>query len=94
MSEVIWKFELRRWTIFLAVPQGARVLSAGAQGGDVVVWALCDPDAPKVRRLLAATPTGPPLPRAFHDAAFVATVQMADGLVFHVFDGGEASAGE
>jgi hypothetical protein len=56
---VIWKFTLRPWSIFVDIPAGAKVLSAGAQGDEVVAWALCDPDAPKVPRLLAAVPTGP-----------------------------------
>lgn len=86
---VVWKFELRPWSIFLDMPKDAVVISAGVQGNDVVAWALCDPNAPKVSRLVAAHPTGIPMPRAMTSARFVATVQMPDGLVFHVFDGGE-----
>jgi hypothetical protein len=86
---VIWKFPLRAWSIFLDMPKGAQILSAGAQGDDVVVWAECDPDAPKVSRMVAAAPTGHPLPPAYDGADFIGTAQMADGLVFHVFDGGE-----
>lgn len=89
---VVWKFELRPWSIFIDMPKGAVVISAGAQGTDVVAWALCDPDAPKVSRLVAAHPTGIPLPPAMTAARVVGTVQMADGLVFHVFDGGEESS--
>jgi hypothetical protein len=88
---VIYKFTLRPWTIFVDVPNGARVLSVGSQNGDVVAWVLCDPDAPKVSRSLAAYPTSVPLPYACNGTEFVGTVQMADGLVFHVFDGGERS---
>jgi hypothetical protein len=86
---VVWKFELRPWSVFMDVPEGATLLSVGAQRGDVVVWALCDPEARKVRRLLAAHPTGVELPRALRGTTFVGTAQMDDGLVFHVFDGGE-----
>lgn len=89
----VWKFELRPWSIFLDMPAHAEILSVGVQGEHptetAVVWALCDPDAPKVSRLVAAHPTGVPLPPAMHDAAFVGTVQIEGGLVFHVFDGGE-----
>lgn len=88
---VVWKFELRAWTIFQDVPKGAEILSAGAQGlGEhIVVWARCDPNAPKVSRALFAHPTGTPIGTAMRDAAFVGTVQLRDDLVFHVFDGGE-----
>lgn len=86
-GEVVWKFRLRPWTIFIDVPRGARVLSVGAQGPDVVAWLLCDPDAEYVARMLAAWPTGEVLPTAAEGAAFVGTVQMDDGLVFHVFEG-------
>lgn len=93
MAEVVWKYPLRPWSIFLDVPQGARILSCGAQGNDVVVWVLCDEDAPRVSRILAGHPTGSPLPPALRRAEFVGTAQMDNGLVFHVFDGG-ASEGD
>jgi hypothetical protein len=88
-TRLIWKFELPPWSIFIDIPQGATLLSAGIQGDDIVVWARCNPNAPKVSRMVAAHPTGVPFPPAYDDAEFLATVQMADGLVFHVFDGGE-----
>lgn len=86
---VIWKFELRPWSIFIDVPQGATLLAVGAQGAGVVAWFRCDPESPKMARHVAAYPTGVPLPKACADAEYVGTVQMQDGLVFHVFDGGE-----
>lgn len=88
-GEAIWKFELRPWSIFIDMPQGAKILSAGAQGDSIVVWALCDTEALKVQRLVSATPTGVMLPASYQGATFVGTVQMMDGLVFHVWDGGE-----
>jgi hypothetical protein len=86
---VIWKFPLRPWSIFLDVPRGARVLSVGAQDREVVAWATVDPDAPRRPRILSTVPTGAPVPPALKGAQFIGTVQMNDGLVFHVFDGGE-----
>jgi hypothetical protein len=86
---VVYKYPLRPWSIFLDIPQGARILSCGAQGSEVVVWVLCDPDAPRVGRIVAGHPTGVKIPPALKDAEFVGTAQMDDGLVFHVFDGGE-----
>lgn len=91
---VVWKFELRPWTIYLDVPRGAQLLHAGAQGQRGYVWALCDPDAEKVARMVFAHPTGPPLPPAGREASYVGTFTISDPdggppLVFHVFDGGE-----
>lgn len=86
---VIYKFALRPWSIFIDAPKGGILLAVGAQGDDVVAWFRCDPDAPKVSRHVAAYPTGVPLPEACANAEYVGTVQMHDGLVFHVFDGGE-----
>lgn len=90
VTRVIYKYELRPWTLFLDVPKGATVLSVGTQEPEsIVAWLLVDPDAPRVSRMLAALPTGVELPYAYEGTTFVGTVQMADGLVFHVFDGGE-----
>jgi hypothetical protein len=86
-ESVIWKFKLRPWTIFIDLPKDAQVLSVGAQGDDVVAWVRCDPWTDYEARLLAAHPTGVPIPPALLDAQFVGTVQMDDGLVFHVFYG-------
>ncbi|HTE62790.1 MAG TPA: hypothetical protein VK631_20715 [Solirubrobacteraceae bacterium] len=85
----MWKFELRPWSIFIDMPKGAELLSVGVQGETAVVWALCDPDAAKVSRLVAAHPTGPALPPALRGASYVGTVTVEDGIVLHVFDGGE-----
>lgn len=92
MSTVVWKFPLPVCSS-ADMPTGATVLSVGEQDADIVAWALCDPEAPKVSRLLTAHPTGAPLPPVLFGAAFVGTVQMESGLVFHVFDGGERSSG-
>jgi hypothetical protein len=93
MSEhVIWKFELRPWSVFLDVPQGAQLLRVGAQGNVSYVWALVDPDAPKVSRAIFAHPTGVPMPPGIRDPAYVGSFDIDEGdrpLVFHVFDGGE-----
>jgi hypothetical protein len=88
----IWKFDLRPHSIYIDIPKGARVLSTGAQGFEVVIWVLVDPEAMKVPRMVFAHPTGPDLPKILDErpgTEFIGTVQMDDGLVFHVFDGGE-----
>jgi hypothetical protein len=88
-SRLIWKFELHPYEPWVEMPKGATVLSAGAQGDEIVVWAHCNPNAPKVERWIGAFPTGGMLPSETAFAAFLATVQMSDGLVFHVYVGAE-----
>jgi hypothetical protein len=80
------------------MPRGAEVLSVGAQGDEIVVWAFVSYDdttkAPmeKVPRRLVAVSTGYVFAKD-EDAPkrdqFIGTVQMRDGLVFHIFDLGE-----
>jgi hypothetical protein len=65
-----------------------RVLSAGVQGDDIMVWAVHDDDAPERRVRVHVMGTGHPFVDA-PESSFVGTVFLG-GLVFHVFatDGG------
>ena len=69
------------------MPAGANVLAVGEQFGELVAWADVLPQASKVERLLVPVPTGDGPPE---DGAYVGTVQQANGLVWHVYDRGEA----
>lgn len=88
-ESVIWKFPVHDYSALHVLPRGAQVLSAGVQGDEIVVWILCDPSAPSVPRLLGTCRTGGALPVDLD--LFIGTVRMDNGLVFHVFDGGEPS---
>lgn len=85
MSETIWKFELApedRQSVIM--PRGARIISAGAQGDRICVWAVVDPLRATHPRGFLIVGTGHALNSEGWD--FVDTVQLADGaLVFHVF---------
>jgi len=79
--------------VAVEMPQDAQVLSAAWQGDsrDPVVWALVDPDRPKVMRTIAVVPTGPPLPDehpvSLGEARFIGTAQTLGGkFVAHFFD--------
>jgi hypothetical protein len=85
---VIWKFEVLPHGA--RMPAGARVLSVGTQGQGIYAWALCDPDQPEVERRLWPVSTGAGGSYWANEATFVGTVQMQGGLVFHIFDRGEA----
>ena len=76
------------------MPAGAEVLSVGVQQDVIVVWALVQIGHPPAIRRLVAVPTGYRCDDADAPtrAQFVGTVQIVDGLVFHIFDAGELPA--
>jgi len=83
----IYKYELvaDRGTSFVMMPIGARAISAGEQSGRLYVWAEACLSEPLEQRRFLVQPTGyidlPPMPLKFID-----TVQMQDGLVWHVYE--------
>ena len=90
----IWKFpipcELTRGGLLwnpafcISMPRGAKVLTAQAQFGMPVIWALVDPNAPVVERAFLMLGTGHDAPTAALE--YVGTIQLHDGsLVLHVF---------
>jgi len=83
---VIWKWTLGmtdRQT--LHIPMGARLLRVQVQGDYPRLWALCDPSAHSVPRILATYGTGAPVPD--NPGVYIDSYLVAhDALVFHVFD--------
>ncbi len=85
-AQIIWK-----WTwpegkgiATFSMPVGARVLSAREQIGSIALWAICDPNAPKMEREFALCGTGHAAPE---HANFIDTVFVNGGeLVFHIFE--------
>jgi predicted nucleotidyltransferase len=82
---VIYKYILRGVTTVVSLPASAKILSVGAQGEDIVFWALIDPDEAKSDFVFAVYGTGWEIPDDLDQQQFVGTVQRPDGLVFHVF---------
>lgn len=102
MSRTIWKYELRVTDVQrVPMPIGAKLLTAReqhvsarsevmAREADVpMLWALVDPDAIKVDRLIAIVGTGNPAPDENDHAVYVGTA-VCGPFVWHIFDGGEA----
>jgi hypothetical protein len=85
MSTVIYKYQVGP-NGATEMPRGAKILSTGFQQRNLFVWALVDPEAEHVVRLLHVEPTGGAPPSS--TAIFIGTVFL-DWLVFHVFDRGE-----
>jgi hypothetical protein len=86
----VWKFYLGmgpEQTITL--PKGAQVLSVGVQNDLMHLWALVDPDAPRVDKHFYVVATGEPCDYV-RGMKFCGVAMMRDGaLVFHVFEGSD-----
>lgn len=78
----IWKFALPLGETTIQAPTPLRIISVGQQDGQLVAWALIDPDQPPQQRHLYILGTGHPVPPEAHH--FHGTVQMPNGLVWHV----------
>lgn len=91
---VIWKYPVPIVDTFaLEMPKGAEVLTVQVQGGDAQMWALLDPDRPKVERCFRLLGTGHPLgvgEVSDRFGRYVGTFQIAGGsLVWHLFEEAE-----
>ena len=68
----------------VTMPQGAQLLHAGAQDGAVFVWALVRGENVAEDRRFHVYGTGHTIDQA--DLIHVGTLQMQNGLVWHVFE--------
>jgi hypothetical protein len=84
-DRTIWKYELAPMGVTsLDMPAGSLVLHVGEQLGVPVLWALVEPSREIERRTVRVYGTGHPI-TADGLGRYVGTVQMASGLVWHVF---------
>lgn len=89
--KTIYKYEVLHLSnsLFLAevrMPKGAKVISAGAQGFDIVLWAYVDTEEAAETVKFHVIPTGVELNFGLFKGDFIGTVQLDDGLVFHIFE--------
>lgn len=89
MSQRIFKYPVEDNGGFVEMPKGAVVLSVGEQAGDLMVWCLVDTDKRVVSRQINVVGTGWNV-SGFDAGKHLGTVQMSNGLVWHVFDGDES----
>lgn len=89
---VIWKYILASWddsisgSKMLSLPAEAQILSVQAQDNNIVLWAKTDPNQTKMEEhIFKVFTTGPAFDFNGEVVEFLATVQMSNGLVFHVF---------
>lgn len=78
----VWKYILYP-RVVLEMPKGAEILSVGEQDRDICLWALVDIEAPKELVGFSAFGTGQDI--HYDDITFIDTVQLLNGLVFHIF---------
>lgn len=81
----IFKYQLKvlgESIVFL--PKGYKILSLSTQDDVITFWAAVDPYATKVERRIFIYRTGHAAVE-FNNLTFMGTVQMDNGLVWHVF---------
>ncbi len=71
--------------VALQLPRGAEVLTAQVQGGRPVLWALVDPDEPRVLRRFQLHKTGEPAPGFLGGERHLATLQVGEDA-YHLFE--------
>jgi hypothetical protein len=88
----IYKYHLPiRDVVELAAPELFRPLYVGEQlGRDLYLWALVNPDTSTVVHRILIYGTGRMVDTQHGDFNYIGTVQMYDGLVWHVVYGGRA----
>jgi hypothetical protein len=77
----IWRFDMEHGGS-IKIPAGARLLSCAWRDGGIKLWALCDPEVPKVERRVHMVSTGHDIADAWE---FCGTVLHGPNEVWHVF---------
>lgn len=89
MTTVIHKYKLEPSTIsHIEIPSDNKILSTGFQGNDIYIWAMVDPDTPKIEKTIYTFATGYDDLENFVDPKRLNSIgtAMTEGLVFHVFE--------
>lgn len=81
----IYKYTIKDKKWAEVMPRGARILSVGAQRGQICLWALVDTEAPEEARCFRVYGTGRPV--EVENLLFIGTVILGEGdLVWHIFE--------
>jgi len=81
----IWKYNLsKRVYQLVKMPKNSQVLTAQLQHDQIVLWALVNPDEPRMERCFYAAYTGEKLEGEV--TAYYGTIQDSDGLVYHIVE--------
>lgn len=84
--KTIWKYELNFTEIqAIEMPDGAEILTVQTQRDVPMLWAMVDPEAPKVTRHIRTICTGQEFQKPVN-LRYIGTSQICEGrLVYHVF---------
>ena len=84
--KTIWKFKLKTYLEQdIEMPTGAIILCLQTQHEIPCIWALVDPDAPKMSRRFITHGTGHPMTET--TTCYLGSYQLQMGaFVFHVFE--------
>lgn len=86
MIRTIYKFSLDITDVqFIEMPEGAQILSAQNQSGNISLWALVDVEKPLEKRDIRIYGTGHPYEFNDSDAKYISTVQQGP-LAWHIFE--------
>ncbi len=84
MPKTIWKYTLQPEGS-IEIPKDAELLTVAEQYGEICLWALVEPTAPRVERSFVSFGTGHDVPD--DNLSYVGSAQLQGGaLVFHVFE--------
>lgn len=89
-KRTIWKFALEGFDPVLEIPAGGEVVAVDLQDGRLTMWAMVDPTEPRVQRQFHVVGTGETFD---HPASYRGTVQMPNGLVWHLLEDGAQAGG-
>lgn len=84
----IWKAELHHGANQVPMPEGAFVMSAKEQAGNLFVWFEGAPKHDLLERTVWVVGTGEDIGPEITLSHYVGTVVMADGFVWHVYEEG------
>jgi len=85
----IWKFPvLKSGYQELYMPESAEILTVDTIDNRPYVWALVDPEAPKVYRKFCTFMTGEEMPEKRYNCSYIGTYQLTIGqlYVIHLFE--------
>lgn len=82
----IWKYKLEvQDSTTLLIPKGARFLSTGLQGSDIIIWILVDPNQTEQEsHTIEVYGTGNPIVNNMNFREFLGTV-ITGHFVWHIF---------
>lgn len=81
----VWKFPLKvTGSQIILIPKINYPLTVQIQGSEPCLWAVVDPDSPRIHVIVRTFGTGQT--DITHEMDYIGTYQLADGgLVFHIF---------